>query len=236
MMQNIWAWVVGVAVVGGMIVVAGRFLGDGDDRARRPAPPPVQTESADAPALPKPIASFPDMKVTEDDFVLGEADAPVTIVEYASLTCPYCAQFHTEVLPVLKSEYVETGKARLVYRDFPLDQLALTGSMVARCAGRDRFLGFIDTLYSAQASWMRAENPLEALERIARLGGMSADDFSACLKNQEVADAVLRQRLEGDKTFNVDSTPTIFINGERYGGGLTIPQFRAIIDSKLDNS
>lgn len=232
-MQNIWAWVVGVAVIGGIVVSAGRFLGDGDDRARRPAPPAAETAAVNAGMLPVPIASFSDMKVTEDDYIVGEADAPVTIIEYASLTCPFCAQFHNEIRPVLKSEYVDAGKVRLVYRDFPLDQLALTGSMIARCAGRDRFFGFIDAFYSAQASWARAENPVAALERIARLGGMSPDSFSACLQNQEVADAVLEQRLEGDKAFNVDSTPTIFINGERYNAGLTIPQFRAIIDSKL---
>lgn len=240
-MQNIWAWVVGVAVIGGIAVSAGRLIGDDDEPARRPAQ--VQTAGADGSAaaqadgsVPKPAASFPDMKVTEDDLSIGSADAPVTLVEYASLTCPHCAQFHNEVLPTLKKEYVETGKLRIVYRDFPLDQLALTGSMIARCAGDDRALGFIDAFFSAQATWARAENPLAAMARIARLGGMSQAEFDACLKKQEIADAVLKQRLEGDKTFNVDATPTIFINGDKYSGGLTIPQFRAIIDAKLGKS
>lgn len=235
-MQNIWAWVAGVAVVGGIAVTVGKFLTDDDGRTRAPT---VQSQPADGVAgaegaLPKPLATVGDMKVTEDDFVLGKMDAPVTLVEYASLTCPHCAHFHTEILPTLKKEYVEAGKLRVVYRDFPLDQLALTGSVVARCAGKDRFFGFIDALYATQSVWARDNNPVAAIARTARLGGMSQADFDACLNRQELSEAVLRQRLEGDKTFGVDSTPAIFINGERYSGGLTIPQYRAIIESKLN--
>jgi protein-disulfide isomerase len=231
-MQNIWAWVAGIAVIGGIAVTVGKFVGGDNATARRPAAA-VQQQAADPSAMPKPAATFGDMKVSDADFIRGDKAAKVTLVEYASLTCPHCAHFHNEILPTLKKEYVETGKLRVVYRDFPLDKLALTGSVVARCAGKDRFFGFIDALYASQQSWGRDANPLAAIARIARLGGMDQAAFDACLKREDLNDAVLRQRLEGDKTFGVNSTPSIFINGERYGGGLTIPQYRAIIDAKL---
>jgi protein-disulfide isomerase len=234
-MQNIWAWVAGAAVIGGIAVTVGRFVAGDDVQAQKPVPA-VQQQAADTggtAAAPKPSDTFKDMKVTKDDFIRGKDDAKVTLVEYASLTCPHCAHFHNEIMPVLKKEYVDTGKMRIVYRDFPLDKLALTGSVVARCAGRDRFFGFLDAFYASQATWARDNNPLAAMARIARLGGMDQAAFDACLKRDDLSEAVLRQRLEGDKTFGVNATPSIYIDGGKYGGGLTIPQYRAIIDAKL---
>ena len=149
------------------------------------------------------------------------------------MTCPHCAQFHTTVLPTIKSEFIDKGQVRLVFRDFPLDNLALTASVVARCAGPERFYPFVDALFASQNKWARDGNPMVALSRVARLGGMSQVDFEACLKNQEVTEKVLEQRLEGDKTYGVRSTPTIIVNGDLYSGGLGIDQLRAVINSKL---
>jgi protein-disulfide isomerase len=182
---------------------------------------------------PKPGGTVADLKLTDKEYAQGPADAKVVIVEYASLTCPHCAQFHTTVLPGIKKEFVDTGKVRYVYRDFPLDRLALGAAMVARCAGRDNFFGFIDTFYAAQGQWSRASNPVSALGSLARLGGMSQSKFEACLKDVEIQNEILRQRLEAANDFKVQSTPTVFVNGERYGGGMTLPQFRTLLNRKL---
>lgn len=187
----------------------------------------------DAAEPPKPQGTVADLKLTDKEYAQGPADAKVVIVEYASLTCPHCAQFHTSVLPGIKKEFVDTGKVRYIYRDFPLDRLALGAAMVARCAGRDSFFGFIDTFYAAQGQWSRASNPVTALGNLARLGGMSQSKFESCLKDVEIQNEILRQRLEAANDFKVQSTPTVFVNGERYGGGMTLAQFRTLLNRKL---
>lgn len=174
-----------------------------------------------------------DLKLTDKDYAMGPADAKVVLVEYASLTCPHCARFHTSVLPDIKKEFVDTGKVRYVYRDFPLDRLALGAAMVARCAGRDSFFGFIDTFYAAQGQWSRASNPISALGNLAKLGGMSQTKFEACLKDVEVQNGILQQRLEASNEFKVQATPTVFVNGARYGGGMTLDQMRTLLNRKL---
>ncbi len=233
-MQNIWVWVVGIMVSAGAgITLYGAF----DSGERRVSPPVRQEAPATAQAAlataPSPSETFAEVPIKNGEFFLGKANAPVTIVEYASTTCPHCANFHNNVLPTIKKEYIDTGKVRLVYRDFPLDQMALRGAMLARCAGKDRFFGFVDTIFATQSKWARDTNPVAALARIALLGGMNQADFDACMKNQKVADEILNQRLEGDKTYHVSSTPTIIIDGEKYDGGLTVEQMRAVIDRRL---
>jgi len=239
-MRNIWGWVVGVVLVGGVVVSLVRLFGDDvpDEprRARVVAPVAAPTEqaapkqeAAKATPTPTPDATFGEVKIDGDDYVLGKPDAPVTIVEYASLTCPQCARFHGDVLPALKAEFIAAGKVRLVYRDFPLDRLALTAAMVARCAGRERYFGFIDAFYAGQQGWSRSADPIAALAGIARLGAMAQSDFDVCLKDKVVADKVLKQRLEGEKLFNIDSTPTLIVNGAKYSGGLTLDQIKAVL-------
>ena len=183
-----------------------------------------------------PETTFDNVEILADDFIMGSADAPVTIVEYASLTCPHCARFHTDTLPGIKKEFIDTGKVRLVYRDFPLDRNAMAAAMVARCAGPARYFGFIHTFFASQSNWARASNPVAALEKLARLGGMSKKDFDECLKNKAVSDAVLEQRLEGEKTYKVTSTPTLYINGGKYSGGLTLDQIRSVVGALLKQS
>ena len=182
---------------------------------------------------PAPSGTVADLKLTDKEYAMGPVDAKVVLVEYASLTCPHCAQFHTSVLPDIKKEFVDTGKIRYVYRDFPLDRLALGAAMVARCAGRDSFFGFIDTFYAAQGQWSRASNPISALGNLAKLGGMSQSKFEACLKDVEVQNGILQQRLEASNEFKVQATPTVFVNGERYGGGMTLDQMRTLLNRKL---
>jgi protein-disulfide isomerase len=231
-MRNIWVYVVGGMVAIGAIASIMSVIGDNESSQNSAQKPIVTATPNAAPGkvkAPKPDASFDKVEITKDDFVLGKETAPVTLVEYASLTCPHCAQFHQNTLPAVKKEYIDTGKVKLVYRNFPLDQLALSGSMIARCAGRDRYFAFIDVMFAQQATWARDTNPIAALSRIARLGGMSQAKFDECIKDKKIADAVVQQRLDGDKKFGINATPTVIINGKRYSGGLTIEQFRAVV-------
>jgi protein-disulfide isomerase len=194
------------------------------------APALAQNTDAEPPA---PNGTVADMKLTDTEYSMGPADAKVVLVEYASLTCPHCASFHTTVLPGIKKEFVDTGKVRYIYRDFPLDRVALGAAMVARCAGRDSFFGFIDTFYATQAQWARASDPISAIANLAKLGGMSQARFEECLKNVEIQNEILQQRLTASNEFQVQATPTVFINGERYGGGMTLDQMRTLLTRKL---
>ncbi|WP_428245752.1 DsbA family protein [Ferrovibrio sp.] len=170
------------------------------------------------------------------DMVLGKADAPVTIVEYASLTCPHCASFHANVLPVLKTEYIDTGKVKLIFRDFPLDQLALAAAGIARCAGPERYYSFLEVMFSQQRAWASASDPRAALTQIARLGGMSTEQVDNCFTEQAVSDYILNSRLEGNQKFNVNSTPTLIVNGKTLAGVPTIDELRKLIDGLAANA
>jgi protein-disulfide isomerase len=153
-----------------------------------------------------------------EDRFLGRADAPITIIEYASLTCPHCAEFHKEILPKVKAAYVDTGKAKLIYRDFPLDQIALRAAALARCAPADRYFAFLDVLYQQQNSWASAPDPMVPLARIGRLGGLSEAQFKTCMEDQALADSILASRLIGAREMQVESTPTIIVNGKKIPG------------------
>lgn len=171
-----------------------------------------------------------DVEAALADRVMGDADAPVTIIEYASLTCPHCAAFHEGALRDLKTRYIDTGKVKLIYRDFPLDQSALSASMMARCSGEDRYFGFIDILFRSQNNWAGSRDPRRALTQIGRLGGMGGDEIEACLQNEELLDGILRMRQEGSQVFNVQSTPSFIINGELHAGNMPIEDLAEIID------
>ncbi len=176
------------------------------------------------------LGALPGARADEPaDRVLGKADAPITVVEYASLTCPHCAAFNKDVLPDFKKTYVETGKAKLVYRDYPLDQLALKAAMLARCAPSDRYFSFLDVLFQNQVTWATAKDPNAALERIAKLGGMSSEQFTACMQNRSLEDAVLAESLRGQKEFNVQSTPTILVNGKKIDNPQSFAEFDKIL-------
>lgn len=173
-----------------------------------------------------------DLGVSGSDHAIGDAGAKVVLVEYASFTCSHCADFHRDVLPEIKKEFVESGKVRYVYRDFPLDGLALAAATVARCAGRDRFFGFVETFYRTQQRWARASDPAAALGRLARLGGMAAPDFDKCLARQDLRKEILEQRLDASRRLGVDSTPTVFVNGVRLAAP-SLERLRAAIEREL---
>jgi protein-disulfide isomerase len=152
---------------------------------------------------------------TAQDRVLGKAEAPITIIEYGSLTCPHCAEFNTTTLPDLKKNWIDTGKAKLVFRVFPLNSLDVRAAMLARCVPPDRYFAFIDAVYRDQASWMGAHDPEEALASIARLAGVSEDKIKSCLADKSAQDAVVADAYTAQKSYGVDSTPTFFINGAK---------------------
>lgn len=196
------------------------------------APAASNTPAASRPqATPIPAAAGDRLSfvIKSDDMVLGSADAKVTMVEYASLTCPHCANFHVSTLPALKTEYIDKGLVKLVYRDFPLDGLALRAAMMAQCAGPDRYFGYLELLFGRQVQWATAKDPLEGLAAIGKIGGMTDDQFKTCLTDKTVEQKVLASALEGEKTYAVRATPTIFIDGLRYSG-MSIEQLRSILD------
>jgi protein-disulfide isomerase len=165
------------------------------------------------------------------DFVVGAANAPVTIIEYASITCPHCARFHSDVLSRLKEKYVETGKVRFVFSDFPLDRLALNAAMLARCNGAERFFTYLDVYFAEQANWTRGtpEQAMTALRRLTRTGGMSEAAIDACLANVEIQNAVLTQAMTGEREHRVQSTPTLVVNGQVQRGAPTFDELERLL-------
>jgi protein-disulfide isomerase len=167
------------------------------------------------------------------DIVIGSADAPTTIVEYASMTCPHCAQFQTEVFPKLKAQYIDTGKVKYMLREFPLDNLAAAAFMLARCSGEDRYYPMVDALFATQESWaIPGGDAKEHLLQIARQAGMSKEAFDKCLADQDLFKKIVETRSIGHDKFQVDSTPSFFINGKRLKGDHQLEDFQVAFGEK----
>ena len=169
------------------------------------------------------------------DMATGSDKATVTIVEYGSMTCPHCARFQDATFPELKKRYIDTGKVRFIFREFPLDRIAAAASMLARCAGENdkgKYFALVDTLFNRQREWA-VEKPLPPLLAIAKQAGFTQESFNACLANQKLLDGIeaVRQRAVGK--FKVQSTPTFFINGHSYAGEMSIDEMAKIIDPLL---
>ena len=176
------------------------------------------------------------MTLAPDEKIMGDKDAPVTIIEYSSMTCPHCAAFHAETLPAIKKKYLDTGKAKLVFREFPVsprDMRSIAAFMLARCADEDKYFPLVDVLYKQQARWSRAENPIPILLNIAKLAGFTQESFDACLKNQQVMDTVLTVRNKAADDFGVSGTPTFFINGKKQVGNATVEKFSKLIEDAM---
>jgi protein-disulfide isomerase len=166
------------------------------------------------------------------DRVLGKPNAPITIVEYASLSCPHCAHFDQAVLPQIKKQWIDTGKAKLIMRDFPLDEPALKAAMIARCAPPDRFYPFVDALFADQPQWVLAPDYQKALVRIAELGGINGQKAEACLNDKALEDKIVKERLAASKDLGVDATPTFFVNGKKFTGEPTVAAFDQLLSSQ----
>jgi protein-disulfide isomerase len=167
-----------------------------------------------------------------DDIAMGSETAPVTIIEYASMTCPHCAAFETQVFPKLKEKYIDTGKVRFILREFPLDGLAAAAIMLARCAGPDKYYPLVETLFAQQAKWA-VRNPIEPLMAIAKQAGFTQQTFEACINNKDALAKVQQVRDRAANQFKVKATPTFFINGERHEGGMSIEELDKIMEPYL---
>ena len=167
------------------------------------------------------------------DKVLGDENAPVTIVEYASMTCGHCANFHKATWPALKKDYVETGKVRFIFREFPLDPVAAAAFMLARCAPAESYFDIVDIMFEQQRNWAFTDNPYQSLLDFSKQIGFTQESFEECLTNQGLLDAVNAVKDRGAGEFGVNSTPTFFINGEKVSGALSIDEMGKIIEKNL---
>jgi protein-disulfide isomerase len=183
-----------------------------------------------------PLLPSESMAAEPQEQILGNPKAPVTIIEYASLTCSHCAQFHNEVLPKLKERYIAPGKVRLIYRDFPLDQTALAAAALAHCAGPERYFSMIEVLFETQSNWARADDPIAALKQLGKLGGLSDESMNACFADEKLTNGILQGRLAGQNEYKIGSTPTFIIDGKAYPGSRDVDEFAKLIDPLLDQS
>lgn len=178
---------------------------------------PVQAEEIPAHTRDFP-GSIPDM-------VLGKADAPATIVEFSSLTCPHCATFHSETLPKIKKEWIETGKAKLVYRDFPLDGVAMGAAMLARCMPTERYFAFLEILFANQRQWSHAQNPMAALQTLARFAGLSDERSKECMTDNAMMTAIRAKQTDAEQKYKINSTPQFLVNGKMVPGAQPYEEF-----------
>ncbi len=196
----------------------------------------VQNAAAQTPKPADKADTASVLALTPQDRVLGKPGAPITIVEYASLTCPHCAHFEADVLPKLKEKWIDTGKAKLVLRDFPLDEAAEQAAVVARCIPPDRFYPLIETLFATQDKWVVEKDWRAALQRIALIAGLSKKEFDTCLADKKLEDQVAQSRLTASTQLGVDATPTFFVNGKKYEGEPTVEAFDQLLSGLAGKS
>jgi len=210
-----------ILIVAGGVVAVAAIAGAVYFGTRAPAsgPPPVAAAAAPSKAGLE--------TVQPGDHVLGDPNAPITVIEYASLTCSHCAHFHTQVLPEIKKKWIETGKVKLVYRDFPLDQIAAKAAQIAECAGNDKYFGVLDIIFRGQPQWATAADPLAELAKPLRIAGMGENEIKACLANDAMSNAVIKD-YQGGEAMGVNSTPTLFINGQLYRGARSVEELDGV--------
>ena len=169
-----------------------------------------------------------------EDIVIGDADAPVEVIEYASYTCPHCAAFHANTFKDFKAQYIDTGKVRFVYREVFFDRYGLWAAMIARCAGPERYFGISDLLYQEQQTWARAGDPAAIADSLKRLGaqaGMEQATLDACLQDGDMAQSLVAWYEENAARDNVRATPSFLVNGEMHSGNMSLQQLGALVDA-----
>ena len=173
--------------------------------------------------------------ISENDFIIGNENAPITIIEYASMSCSHCADFHTKTLPDLKTEFIDTGKVRMVFRDYPFNYPALLGSMMMRCIPSDVRYDYMNALYQLQPNWVNRDPKItkKELYKIMQSGGMTKDEFDTCYGDLDNENLILEGVMAAQKDFNIKSTPSFVINGNLVEGNKNIKEFRQIIDKIL---
>jgi len=192
-------------VIVGALLTASLFALPGAAHAQAPIQPDVDVEKLMEPG------PLPDR-------VMGQADAPYTIIEYSSMTCPHCASFHNNILPDIKEKYIETGQAKYIIREFPLDNVAAAAFMLARCVDEAKYFDFVDLLYKNQEDWAFGGDPIPSLQKFAKQIGFTEERFNQCLTDEQLLQHVQTVRDRGNTEFGVRATPTFFINGKKLNG------------------
>ncbi|EKE09163.1 MAG: DsbA oxidoreductase [uncultured bacterium] len=167
---------------------------------------------------------------------LGSDKAPVTMINYSSLTCHHCANFHTVVLPQIDKNYIKLGKVRIIFRDYPGDQISIQAHLLAWCKGEMKYLDFMKIFFASQDKWLTEKDPVKALKKVALNNGLTEKQIEGCLKNQELLDKILQVRLDGQKKYKITATPTIIINAKIYPRTLDFEEFKGIVDPLLESS
>ena len=167
------------------------------------------------------------------ELVLGEPNAPVEVIEYASLSCPACRHFHENVFPSLKADFIDTGQVKFIYRDFPTNTPALAAAMISRCAGPSRHYGMLDIFFDTQDQWLRSENPLQAMGMVARMAGLGPNDVDACLKNADLMNGIQNNARIAQEEKGVRATPTVYVAGKPSDNGMDWAILKAEIENAL---
>jgi len=215
--------VIGAAVALAVLVLA-YFVAGGQD----PSAPGDGASEDGQPAL------VTDKGALENDnplgeIVLGNPNAPVTIVEYASLTCGHCGNFHRTTLPVLKEKYVDTGLVQFKFRPFPFDEVAMIGAMLAQCVAPKQRVAFLDILFARQNQWLSSPNPIDEFQGIAQQAGLSEADFVVCRKDEKIFNGIRNMQKQANEELGVSSTPTFFVNGQKLEGHHPVESFDEVI-------
>ena len=181
------------------------------------------------------VSGLTILDIAEDDFIIGAENAPITIIEYSSLSCSHCADFHNDTLTDLIKEYVDTEKVRFVFRDFPFNYPALLGSMVLRCIPQEVRYDYMNALFQLQPTWVSGNNDktIQELYKIMQSGGMKKQEFTSCISNKDLEEEILQGVINAQNEYNIRSTPSFLINGILVEGNKTIKEFRQIIDKIL---
>lgn len=164
---------------------------------------------------------------------IGKKTAPIVVINYSSLTCSHCAQFHLEVLPKIEEKYIKPGKVRIIFRGYPANQVDIVASQLVWCMGAIKYLDFVKLLYSTQEKWLDESDPIATLKSIMTQRGVSAEQLEACIKDHELLDKIIQVRLEGQENYPITSTPTIIINAMIYPRALTFEEFEEIVTPLL---
>ena len=171
---------------------------------------------------------------TDEEMFLGNKDAKIVVIEYASMTCIHCANFHKEVYPKIKENYIDTNKIKFIFRDFPLDKQALFASVLAKCAPKEKYFDFVKLILTTQKKWISNDEAfMEKLKNIGKLAGLSENKINACFKNEQIVDNILKTLSTAEKKYNIDSTPSLIINEKKYSA-MSYENFEKIIESLIN--
>ncbi len=229
----------GKLVIIALVALVGGLAGFGYFNQAAKLDDTAQHASSSEPATSEPATSSTIdttiLEIKKDDIVLGDSKAPVTMVEYSSLSCPHCANFHAKTLPDVEKNFIETGKVKLVVRAFPLNEPAAKGAMIVECAGQNGLKreNFLKVLFDMQAQWAFSEGFLKDLKQIALVGGLDSAAFDSCVNDKDLETRILTSRQEAETKLAISSTPTFFINGKKFEGEPSIDGFKQALDAAI---